>query len=426
MIGKLAWQELKRNIRFDTLIFLLLIVVYAVIVSMGAVVEYRFRDYMVFAEEMQQKGMILGVSVGSTPESYLIRRKEELLSYLRQTTDVEGMYWVMPMRWQYREMVAYSYDDAFLEKYMPELEEGQWLTEVDPEDTTLKAVVSYNDSDISVGDVLTITNSAMEDKEITVEIIGKLAEDAKVIGYNQFEERKGGCGDFLLAPWDLDKAWEQANKADSVVVGETAYRVPILFFANEQLNHHPYFDPSAPGADGTGFQRVMNGLVFVLYEKDITEENIEHNLSYGLSNVFSPFQMDLQEYNKAALDYILSGMKSFLAVIICIFCLIIVASVSIEMLTAKKQLRNYAIYYITGLQWKHIYRIHLLHMLYLSGGAMLITWIGFWIGNGDVVHWNLLSAGICIFMLALNVFLSVLAPKLLIGRTQPVALFHEN
>lgn len=425
MIWKLAFQELRRNLGFDALIFLLLILVYSVIVGMGAVVEYRFQDYLIFARELQCEGQVRGVRGGTTTEGIPIKRKEEIMSHLEQTTDVEGMYCIFPMRWQHRDIVGYSYDAPLLEKYEPKLEEGVWLTAVEPEDQVLKAVVSYNDLNIGVGDTLTVTNSVHEDKSITVEIIGLLAEDAEIIGYGYYLSNEGSCSDFLVEPWDLYYAAAQANQSVSINMEESDFHLPVLFFANEQLNHHPYFDPSAEGADGRGYQRQMDGLVFILYEDGISEGTIEQNYQ-ELLGLFSPFQMDLQEFNTLALNYILSGMKSFIAVIICVFCLILVASVSIEMLTAKKQLRNYAIYYITGLQWKHTYRIHLLHMLYLSGGALLLTGIGFGLAGGEFIHWNVLSVGICIFMLVLNLFLSVLAPKILIGRTQPVTLFHEN
>lgn len=74
-----------------------------------------------------------------------------------------------------------SYDDKFINDYIPILEKGKWLSECDSEDGIINAVISYSD-EYEVGDVITVVFDPQSDceKKLNFKIVGMLCDGAKV------------------------------------------------------------------------------------------------------------------------------------------------------------------------------------------------------------------------------------------------------
>jgi len=135
---------------------------------------------------------------------------------------------------------------------------------------------------------------------------------------------------------------------------------------------------------------------------------------------------------KNSLDYIFQQIYILLPILICILILTLVSAISVSALSAKRQLKNYAVYYICGLKWKQCALINFYSSLIsvlISFVLSIISIIVIIITDsfGETVielgMWQILS---CILIMTIYVLLSVLLPISIIGNNTPNQVLRSN
>lgn len=90
---------------------------------------------------------------------------------------------------------------------------------------------------------------------------------------------------------------------------------------------------------------------------------------------------------------------------ICVLILTLVGALSTSALSAKRQLKNYAVYYICGLKWKQC------------------ATVNFW---SSVIEFGICQFLGCLVIMAVYVLLSLIRPLNIIGNNTPNQVLKSN
>ena len=130
-------------------------------------------------------------------------------------------------------------------------------------------------------------------------------------------------------------------------------------------------------------------------------------------------------------NYIFSQIYTLFPILICILILTLISAVSISALSAKNQLKNYAVYYICGLKWKQCVMINFYSSLVSVIFSFIMSIIPIFVmkltGAGETVIdfgiWQFIS---CVLIMLLYIILSLILPISIIGKNTPNQILKSN
>lgn len=372
MFFLLGWKDLKRTKAINLLVILLLVVVFLTAISIVSAVEEKFKKYAILSEYLNKNGIYLEslhlakeLSEDEQKEytdgrtNILLENENDLREYLpdvRAVLSVEEVWEPIVVGKDVKLSGIWCYSSEITKSLSPDMENGRWFQESDMNSDMLKAVVTYNEGDLKVGDVVTIGNG-LTDAEQQVEIIGVIKDNESL--YNT---------DIMSSKYeDYRDCYYTYNY-------EAEERGIVMIVADEQIlngeerGQFIYFNSRINSAKN-GFPRQMGGPTILIYDDGVSQEIINQDIDklnkYSVIYAARP----LSKINENSWDYILEEMHNYLPVFACVFLFVIIAAVSANAITVKKQLKNYAIYYMCGLPWKNCARISLSVACITSGIA---------------------------------------------------------
>lgn len=287
------------------------------------------------------------------------------------------------------------YDDEVIKRYRPEIKEGRWLNTSENAEC-VEAVVTENDLGIEVGDKIKIGFDAFEMKDVfqDVLVVGKIADNTRIVGYNNSLEG--------------DASFNSLYGTVNFAIEETT----IFFMSSNYLS------------DNTTILQGIYGPALITFSEDCSDERIEE-IRHELSGYNCLASYLLSDVNKNSLSRIYSRLGDLLPIIIVLLIMIMVSGISSSALAARREMKSFAIFYITGLQWKHCGLISLigssilaLFSAVLSAAAILIiksTAIG-----ADITimfRWQTVLAAAAI--IAFFILISMIMPMIMLSRTTP-------
>lgn len=128
---------------------------------------------------------------------------------------------------------------------------------------------------------------------------------------------------------------------------------------------------------------------------------------------------------KNATAYLWEKAEIFLPIVIILFILASVSSISSSALIVRKSLKNYALYYIIGLQWKHCSLVNLLYSIIslaiaaVAGLAVLIILPHTRLGDMVNIIWSSYIIGAFAILIILQLLISMIMPLIIIGKNTP-------
>ena len=354
MYGKMGWKDLKRNMFMNGIIILLLMVILLITVSVVSVIELRFKKYITLSDILKENGRWYSVDFIQHPnKNIFLRRSKEVEDVIADAKEVISMSMIFVPFNGNTEFNAWCYDDAIIKRCVPLMEEGRWFRSSDYEESIVKAVISYNNGKYQVGDVFEL-KTYMSPARQEIEIIGVMEDYASVYGVDKFSPSKGDFRDCYYT-YSYDKEGLK----------------PLIILANEQIKNFPNFNTEHPDfKEGEhGFQLRITGPMIITYEENMEIEVINANTEALLKNSHVSDRTSLKDMRAGSIRYILYELNKLLPVILSALLLTMLAAISAGAITVKKQLKNYAIYYICGMTWKQCSRISLVS----AGIAALIS-----------------------------------------------------
>lgn len=415
MLFKIGQKEFERNIVLNSLIIVLLIIIFCILTISTSSLLNSTNKYRALYSLIDNTGYFLGTDLLINQETReLIRDKKQLEEILGDNIDVAGQYILPGAFLNGQDANIWSYDWEIIDNYTPSIVKGRWFNKKDIIDTEKIYGVILDTGEYLVGDKVIITNWN-NNCPVEIEIIGLLEDSSSVFGYMPF---LGNKSNYLDGYYTYNLEFEQ---------------VPLLLLSNDQLGKYSYFNPGIEGLEGEGIQRQQKGAIFITWNNNIADyQNTTVEDFIFNSDNFICFSETLESMKIESDRSIIRQITNILPIIICVFVLVIIATISVSAISVKRQLHNYAIYYICGLKWKDCIYISLIHSFICSSTALIIAYIGIlvskYIGVFSEISLKLgiIQLIICIFVQIIFVGFSLIMPINIIKKTSAKALLNTN
>lgn len=411
---KTAWNDFKKNIVMNIFIILQVSVSLVITAVMISTISIRSQYYTPFQNIFTSNGIFLKYTSSPNYDTSQMNAYDFLDNddILRECSDADHVYSCYNIFGSVdsfdngENYLLQSYDDEWIENYQPELAEGRWLTST-AVSNQIEIVVSENDYGINVGDVLSFTGFNYPDAtNFTGKVVGIFKDNSKIVGGYLYDN---GSPDM-----NFNSVYYPFNHE---IEGQAAILVSHTAIQNITNDFELTFDTDYV------VQPILSSVI-ITYPDDVSKEQIEADkerlLQYGFANAIT-----LDELNKNSIMYLLEEAEMFLPIIIILFILASVSIISSTALITRKNLRNYVLYYVSGLQWKHCSIVNLLHSiisLILSvvvGLAVLFIIPYTEFADSIKIIWNWYIIAAFAIMILLQLIISMIMPIINIGKNTP-------
>ena len=296
------------------------------------------------------------------------------------------------------------YDNELLSKCKPRLKSGRWIKQGSDK---LEAVVTDNYvTDWRVGDTLVLDVVQYPDRRIIeVEIVGIVEGNSEIFGYHR---PRDGSGDTFRYLFDTPNSYNLNHP-----------NRPTMISSSEALGQ--LFPELQTRTD----------CAFFLFNDDTPDEEIKQKamLAGGLNGMVVD---DLNDLNENSKIYLRDELLTLMPVIVILLILLVVSAISVSAIATRRRLKDYAKYYVLGLQWQQCAVVNLFQALITGVAALVIS-----IAALFVVSLTPLSQTITIIMnswlvfallgiLALYLVFSMIMPLLMLRSTTPKALLQSE
>lgn len=404
-----AVKNLKKDAAVNILTVLQLTAVIVITIIMVSSVLLRYRYYKPFRDILQSNGILCNFTM---PANYDTEHMQDPFKYIADDEmkeffpDIEnviscnhGPNWLVdgndePIN---ANCMSLYYDDEIIERYIPEIKEGRWLN-TSKNAQCIEAVISETDLGINVGDRVRIgfMASDIKDNFLDILIVGKLSENTKAVGYSGGDKKYGDI--------DVNSIYGTVSFA--------VERQTLFLLSSDYLS------------ENTAVLQGIYSTAMITFSEDYPSDKIEQ-IRQKLVEYNCRSSYPLSEVNENSRSYILAQIKDLLPIIIVIMIMVIVNSISSSALSARRELKNFAIFYMTGLQWKHCALINLIQTAVTAAISVVLSVIcvlalkctDFGGGMNILIQWET-AVGVAAIIL-LFTFTSLIMPFILLSRTTP-------
>ncbi len=411
---KTAWNDFRKNSIVNIFIILQVAVSLIITAVMISAISVRSQYYTPFRDILTSNGIFIKFSSSPNYDSSQMNIYDYLDNddILQECPDADHIYACHSMFGSIdsfhngESFTLQSYDDEFIKRYQPELTDGRWLTS-DIESNQIEIVVSENDYGVKVGDVLSLTGiNYPNSTSFTGKVVGIFQDDSKIIG--------GGLYDYGNSDMNFNSIYYPFNHTI-----ENQIFVLASYSAIQNITDHfvLLFDTDYV------VQPIISSVILT-YPDNVSKEQIEADkeklLQYGWANAIS-----LDELNQNSIAYLLEKAEIFLPIIIILFILASVSSISSSALIVRKNLKNYSLYYISGLQWKNCSLVNLLYSIISLTIAVVVGFAVLFIlphtRLNDIVKiiWSPYIIGAFVVLIILQLLISMIMPLIIIGKNTP-------
>lgn len=170
--------------------------------------------------------------------------------------------------------------------------------------------------------------------------------------------------------------------------------------------------------------------VFYMYD-DITDEELKQAISTA-GQMNSRIMVDLKNIDRNSREYLKNELLKLLPITVILLILVTISSVSVSAISARRRLRDYAKYYVLGLQWRQCALVNLFQALAVGAAALVTACAGLIIagvtGLSDVlmIIWNLPLFMSLFGVFALYMAFSMIMPLLMLRSSSPKALLQTE
>ncbi|MBQ8515335.1 MAG: hypothetical protein IJ496_08045 [Ruminococcus sp.] len=402
---KTAINALKDNIIANLLTAIQLVASLFITAVMISSIMIRYEYYKPLKDVFQSNGIFCKFTMMAndtyTEEMNINHfiQNEEILQHLSGAEEVISCNSIMLYLTDDPDQLVnnYSYDDQLIERYQPELEEGRWLNTSAYADE-LEVVISENCYGYDLGDSIPLSFFDFPDSTLAEgRVVGILKDGAKIPGgfsastgaynYNQF-----------YCPYYCD-----------------IEEIPVLLFSSDYI------------ANLDAAHNIHQGLyssVIITYP-DGTDVSVIQEDQKKLRALGCSFSMLLKELEINNQNYLLEQFYQLFPIIAVLVILIIVSSVSSSALATKRRLKQYTIFYMLGLQWKHCVYINLLQSVLIAAVSLWLFIISIVAAqNTDIQgHITIINCGEVwlglIGITVLYLMISMIMPIIIIGKSTP-------
>lgn len=404
---KISFYELKNNIWINILICIQLIIVFVLAIATSSIIAYHYTYYNNFKDYFESDGYLYNMDYFYLNDNNLIATDsqdiENELSHADVIASYEPMVNYYDSNGRKLDLASIAYDREIIKRHTPEISEGTWLKPDSEDDDCIGAVISQNNYNIKVGDIIFMNNIFYEypEKLLKIKIIGVLEDNARIIGYTKNTYRNTRDYSDIYCDYSLDNE-----------------DIPMLIMNEESIKYcHEKYDVEA----------FVKGWVFVKFSDDITEDQIIQNETILGNYAQIATKEDLAEVAVKSQDNLREKLIAILPIFIGAFILTIISSLCSGAVSVKKQMKNYAIYSICGMPWHQSTGISVIATYILTAISFIISigciFIITSINKETTINFGIVQFGVCIGVALIYSIISALLPSLIINGRLPGGCF---
>ena len=363
MILRSAFRQLKRNKFMNILIIIQLASVLSIIFVLVSLIRSRLEYYLPFMEEFSKEGFLCEINYITDrdleeqfPEaSFEFSYGEFLYVNGEYDPDLESSSGGDDNK----EAIKYNFDpliysDKWINAYTPEMESGNWISELpEYEENVVHAVVTPdNPYGFSVGDEFELTDYTGDGvvegtngkrHSTKVKICGVIAPKQYTIGHSNFNKtdiatQKSFFDMYFTFDPEPENRW-------GIIIAQSEYDKSELYKAK---NYH-----------------VISGMSFIFTE-NMSDEDIDSLKQMLSEGYICSYKADISEIRQNSFAYIKEQLYVLLPIALCIFVLTLITTVSVISISVNSQLRTYAILYICGAKWRQCAFISFVYSLMIG------------------------------------------------------------
>lgn len=404
MYFKLAWREFKKNLFMRIIIILQIAVVLFCVVCASSIAIYFYTYYNNFKSYFNSNGILYHME-NIVFEDYMIAEDSEVIEQQLKKAEVISCYmpWVSYENTNQNEIEFYSmaYDKEFIDGFTPKLSDGRWLN-YKRGDGIVEAVISKGAYDLQVGDTLTMYDVYMHQPEqsLTVEIVGEISDGERIVGFTN--NIRNSVYDYQSVYCDFYADQEE---------------MPVILLSIDNIN------TGMEIKENHSIERMMTGLMFVRFSPDITHEEQIYNeriLGTEVRTIEKNYMSDIRQNSFKSMK---ERIFAILPIFLCVFILTIISATISCSIAAKKQMRDYTIYGVCGMQWNKSILITVLDCLYTAVIGIILCFV--FIKAGQKFSWfenTMVDIGIlqfiCVILVGMfYIIVSAIMPYALIKGT---------
>ena len=298
------------------------------------------------------------------------------------------------------------YDNNMMSVYKPGLKSGRW---VDPDADILEIVISdENEFGWKLGDTIEFDVGVPIPPDYftpgTAKVVGILEKNAEIFGY-AIDNSSSAAADTYRSMYGTKS---QINKENLTIIASAE--------AYERL--YPDATP-----------RIQNALF--IYEDGASEELLKEERKIA-AQLNGNHIIDFEKMNQNSLEYLHDEFMKLMPVIAVLLVLVIISAVSVSAIAARRRLKDYAKYYLLGLQWKQCAAVSLLQALITAIAALAVVVAALFIVGFTpltelitlIVNTRLLLS--LLGILALYLAFSMIMPLIMLNSASPKELLQTE
>lgn len=390
MIFKLAVKQLFKNKLSNIIITFQLFVILILTLTMVSTILSRGKYFFPFKDMLDKPGVIC--SFTGNAESEVNKNLQEV--------DSSIFTYMTFFDYDNIQFQVYSYKEAYLDKVKPTISDGNWLTE-SQDDKYIHAVITENEYGIKTGDFI-----SYEDKKIKV--IGVAADNTYLYGYTSGEN-----GDINQDFRDLFRVYNHNYE-----IAEMNGSVPKVLMSYED-------------AKKLGLETVVYGHCIISFNEDISDKMIKQN-KQAIVEMHGSIYADNSTALKNSEKLVYNQVYLLLPIIICVFLITAISVISVNAITVRRQLKNYAIYNICGLSWKKCCLINLLSsiimcliaIIMMVISVVLTKYISFF--SQTVIDFGIIQVLSCVFLIVVYLILAMIMPIIVMKNNTSKEILTSN
>ena len=396
MIFKYAIREYRSNIIMSLLCLIQAVFLFAIVIGLISVFMIRYSKYKPAREMVEQKGFVCNMVFSShlNDENEGMRvESSEAYEKMLKGAKVYGQYEVGAFIGKAPEVQVASeggqywsnvraYDDELIQGFQPNMQSGEWLGIASKEKESLEAVVLQSSNKYQVGDTIYLDNNSetILKTKIPVKIIGIIDRGSDII----YQSNQFGLTDYRMLFSNME---QEVEKLEEISYTNTINNfMPEIFFVSKKnldCVQERYETEEADKNLSQNYEKVLsvenkifgtelNGITIISIDKNCSEKEFEYNRNKIAQISQFSFLHDLEYIKKNSWFRLLANISELIPVGVGMIVFSVISFVSLSTLLYQKNVRKYSIYYVNGLTWKQVFKIHILYILLIMLMALAL------------------------------------------------------
>ena len=394
MTWKYAVRECRMHIVMSVLCLVQAVFLFMVVIGLLSVFMARYSGYQPVRNLIEQNGfvsnMVSSHYLEGNAEGKSVESSEAYEQMLKEAR-VYGQYSVHAFagddRWVAKEREEgrffsnmRAYDDEWIQGFVPRLQSGRWLEQENTEGRWLEAVVLQSSDRYKTGDTVYLDNNSITvlQTKIPIKIVGIIDGNSDII-YRPNGNGSNSMDYHLLFGNMAEEGGEMEN------IGYASGIKEIFFVSKRNLDsvQEQYAAQEAEENLSENYENVLStgkeiffteleGVVLIVMDRDCSKEVFTYNKNKIAQISQFHFLHDLDYIKKNSWHSIMTGISDIIPVGIGMLLFTVISFVTLSTLMYQKNMRKYSIYYLHGLTWRDIFRIHVLYISLIVFAALAL------------------------------------------------------